>query len=89
MINTFGEMKRVSGHFFDPDTMRFFKSRVAPWVYPVADGCLFVTSERYGNGPRTYRVRLCTDDGDFTTLREFKSRNGAHKAAQRMAATMQ
>lgn len=57
----------AGSHFFDPDTMRFFNSRLLSGAW-VLDGneCkpghryLFVTSERYGDEPRHYTVRIMT-----------------------------
>lgn len=56
---TMGEVKRAhasaGGHFFDPATMRFFKSRVVS--ARLHDGGFFITSEQYEDEPRHYRVR--------------------------------
>jgi hypothetical protein len=54
---------RSGSHFFDRDTMRFFRSRVDDYVYPGPDGWYFVTSEKHVshfaniNEPRLYTVR--------------------------------
>ena len=47
------------GHFFDPDTLRFFSSRISSEVLPVGDGWLFITSEqdKFVGGPRLYTIR--------------------------------
>ena len=48
-----------SGHYFDADTMRFFKSRIGQ-AAKVGDVWFFVTSERcdWGDGyPRMYTLR--------------------------------
>jgi len=58
----------AGSHFFSPDTMRFFSSRVLSDVWPVesyatAEGhrYFFVTSERHGDdAPRHYAVRILT-----------------------------
>lgn len=56
---TLAEVKRAhanaGGHFFDPATMRFFKSRVVS--ARLHDGGFFITSEQYDDEPRHYRVR--------------------------------
>jgi hypothetical protein len=95
------ESKRLSSHWFSPDAMRFFNSRVHPDVY---GGRFFVSSERAGwDRPRRYTVRMValhvSDDGaeSFTMdaidetgngngFQRFASRSGAHAAAARLAA---
>lgn len=44
-------------HFFDLDTMRFFRSRILPTVYQGKGGIFFVTSEQPPQGKRAYSVR--------------------------------
>jgi hypothetical protein len=56
---------RSGSHFFDKDTMRFFRSRLDWHTYPGPDGWYFVTSEKHVchlsthtiNEPRQYTVR--------------------------------
>lgn len=63
----------AGSHFFDAATMRFFNSRLLEGVYPL-DGWeskegarfIFITSERYEDEPRHYRVRMMT----LTTQRD-------------------
>ena len=58
----------AGSHFFSPDTMRFFQSRIlsgvwAPDGHQTVEGrrFFFVTSERYGDdAPRHYAVRMMT-----------------------------
>ena len=52
-------------HFFDRDTLRFFRSRIGTTVYA---GRLFVTSEQPPDGGRLYTLRACADDGTVSTL---------------------
>lgn len=48
-----------SGHYFDKDTMRFFKSRVTSNFRRVDDyTALFITTEQAPNRPRRATVRL-------------------------------
>jgi len=73
---TVEEMMRLyaetnSGHFFDRDTMRFFKSRVLGDFRRLDDKTgLFITTERGPNGRRAATVRRVKivdrirDDGD-------------------------
>lgn len=48
---TIEQMKRINAekgyHFFSPDTMRFFRSRIAPKVFEGPGGVYFVTSEQF------------------------------------------
>ena len=56
-------VKRSGSHFFDKETMRFFRSRVYDYTYAAPDGWYFVTSEKHEsafariNEPRMYTVR--------------------------------
>lgn len=60
------------GHFFDTDTMRFFKFRIGE--VRVKNGIwYFVTSEKPPHGPRMYSVRRMELDGDINTVGEFCS----------------
>lgn len=62
-VNTMYALKRTAehlgNHFFDPDTLRFFSSRVSEQLYRVdSSRGYFVTSEQnVGYGPRLYSVR--------------------------------
>ena len=50
--------RAAGGHFFDRDTMRFFRSRVVPIVYAGPGGVYFVTSEQFDdNSARKFTVR--------------------------------
>lgn len=74
-FHTIDMMKRAneSGgfHFFDRDTMRFFRSRVAPGV---THGRVFITSEQFDySSPRLYTVRALKDDGSTTDLTGFQA----------------
>ena len=71
-------------HFFSPDTMRFFRTRVHNALY---GGSTFVTSEQFAfNGrtePREYRVRVAMADGSIKSLdSRFKTRALAHENAK-------
>lgn len=83
-------------HFFEPETLRFFRSRIvsqSPHQGPA--GIFFVTSERFvpSSGPaepRRYTVREFNPaTGDITTygkFQQFKSPATAAAAARRAAA---
>jgi len=71
---------RVCGsHFFDPETMRFFKSRVGADAYFDGHlGAYFITSEQ-NRGPRVYATRhfnectITTIDKGFRTKQQALS----------------
>jgi hypothetical protein len=75
---TLTSLVRDSGsHFFDPDTMRSFRSRLHD-IVPGVDGWYFITSEKheyhggsYGvsaNEPRKYTIRRLRINEDNTDL---------------------
>jgi len=88
--------KNHKGHFFDRDTMRFFKSRAHDRSYEGPGGHYFVTSEqqpRWGGGHqrRHYKVRSYDSAADrITSAGEFlgyKTARRAHRAASKLALT--
>ena len=89
-MNQIEEANRYAGqHFFDPDTMRFFKSRISAHVYY---GRIFVTSEKGPDEIRRYTVRRQRRNGSMDTLGEFQgyaTSRQAHKAAGTESAKLQ
>lgn len=93
--NTISEIKaanKAAGqHFFDPDAMRFFRSRV---LRGVIGGRFFITSEQFvpSDGtpePRRYTIRVIDERGHVDTLGDFQAystpaqaRAAARKAEQ-------
>lgn len=80
----------AGNHFFDRDTMRFFRSRISERVYPNihGTGTLFVTSERGPDNIRRYSVRIALPDGSIDAASRFgdyHSLSGAHRAADRLS----
>jgi hypothetical protein len=77
--------KAANHHWFEPDTMRFFNSRICRKVLA---GGFFVTSERYDcNTPRRYTVRLCLENGHIETIgdfQQFASADSAYRAIVRL-----
>ena len=72
-------------HWFDPDTMRFFKTRMGRWGYRGPGGTYFVTSEQGPGMPRLYTVRRLAGPGRIETVGEFcgyKARSTAIEAAR-------
>lgn len=73
----------AGGHWFDPDTMRFFGTRFCGYLQ---GGRAFVTSEQvWGDQLRTYGVRYATADG---TVHSFGDRFTDRRAALRLAAQL-
>lgn len=56
-----------NGHFFDTDTMKFFKSRIGA-IGIKGDIWFFVTSEKPPHGDRAYCVRRMELDGTINTI---------------------
>ena len=90
MMNTIKTHAKAAGsHWFDADTMRFFKSRVLPKVYVTTKGLAFVTSEQGPDMKRAYSVRVCTLDpwtiGNYpgTTLQGFSTAASARAFVNR------
>ena len=73
-------------HFFDADTMRFFKSRILDGV-TIHDGrAYFVTSERFDAGtPRRYSARYMVAGAHFFEVGEFQEYATARQARQAIA----
>ncbi len=97
MISNASDIRRTAdelgSHFFSPDTMRFFNSRLLNIFRPLdetgARG-LFVTSDRFDSDtPREYRVRLYHFDTSFEvdTLECFTTREQADKFVRNYSET--
>lgn len=80
------ECKMTGSHFFDADTMRFFRSRIAPRITHTEQGIVFITSEQFdSNSPRLYTVRIMQENGqvkDFGGFQGYKTLQAARKAAK-------
>lgn len=60
--------KAIGNHWFDADTMRFFKCRVSGPV--IAN--MFISSERFSDDTeRRYTIRRCTN-GEISDVGEFQ-----------------
>ena len=82
---------RLGSHFFSPDTMRFFKSRLLSFHRSLTDDSgLIITSEVFGDEPRHYSVRryeITRDDAgrdsiNFETISKYATRGHAITAAK-------
>lgn len=89
MIRTSADVRRTAdtlgSPFFSPDSMRFFNSRMLNVFRALnEDGThgLFVTSERFDDDPRDYRVReyrFVCEEFRVDTLRRFPTRAQAER----------
>ena len=86
----------VGHHFFEAQTMRFFRSRICGRPYAAAaGGAYFVTSECGPSGERRYTVRHAATSGECETaqdaghtFQEYAHRTTAIAAAKRAARTV-
>lgn len=84
------ELNRDAGHhFFNPDTLRYFRSRISRRVYPAIGCTYFVTSEQFDDTtPRRYTVHVIFPSGNIRSMGEFQdyaTREEAHRAAYNYA----
>lgn len=75
-----------SGHWFDTDTLRFFKTRLGA-LRVVRNIWLFISSEKGPHGPRAYTVRRMDEKGNIDNVGEFMehTRSSARSALKRAA----
>lgn len=81
-IDDIKDANKAAGLFyFEPDTMRFFKSRVLDFVAEGPGGVFFVTSEKNESRPRLYSVReFNPTSADITTHGQFQEHDTAAQA---------
>ena len=84
-------------HFFEPASMRFFRSRIGN-VIPLPYGALFITSEQFKGSdghcaPRYYTIRHMLPDGHVETIgghsagfQAFNNSATANRHARKIAA---
>lgn len=66
--------KDQGSYFFSPGAMRFFNSRVLPFILHAEQGIAFITSEQFDyKSPRFYTVRLMREDGNIDTVGDFQA----------------
>ena len=93
MFNSIEDIKAANEaagqHWFAPDTMRFFNSRVLSGLIHGKGETFFISSEkREPSEHRMYTVRAAFDDGAVHTASEFMqfhTPEGARKAARKLA----
>jgi hypothetical protein len=92
-LRTLGDVRhRHSGHWFDADTMRFFRCRLPDDYTPLIGGRYFISSEKhetpgYPSGPRLYTIREAFSNGAVDTVGEFQgyeTRRAAERAAHEL-----
>lgn len=83
------DAKEKGSHFFDRDTMRFFRSRVSSNVYNGLGGIYFVTSEQFSSTSRRgYTVRKYEPKtGDISSVSTFNTLTSsqAHRLASNLS----
>lgn len=98
MLKTLQQIKdaneKTGGEWFAPEVLSWFGCRISETVFPVANGAIFTTSEKYRSCrlslPRKYSVRFCSDEGKIRTVGKFQAfwtLREAQKQARSLAAT--
>jgi len=72
-VKEFYARSNPNGHWFDRDTVRFFKTKLPRVAYEGNAGVLFVTSETDPSGETAYSVRRQLPNGDIETVGKFHS----------------
>lgn len=82
-LDEFKELSERKGkHWFKPDTMRFFKSKIHEW--DVITG-RFISSEKGPDEVRRYTVRQANfETGDVETVGRFQEFKTLHRARKAM-----
>jgi hypothetical protein len=70
-VRDFYQRNQPDGHWFDRDSMRFFKTKLPSVAYETTAGVLFVTSEVDPSGVKAYTVRRQKVNGGITTVGDF------------------
>ncbi len=62
--------EKLGHYWFQPATMRFFRTRLGRTVY---GGRYFITSEQFERcGTRAFTIRKANDDGSIDTIGDFE-----------------
>jgi hypothetical protein len=72
-VREFYARNQPDGHWFDADSMRFFKTKLPEIAYESDAGIHFITSEVNPSGVKAYTVRRQLPDGQINTVGEFHS----------------
>ena len=74
-------------HWFDTDTMKFFRTRLPAYGYEGVAGVFFTSSEKPPHGKRMHSVRQLVGPGDIDTRGDFccMTQSRATRLAQKLA----
>ena len=72
-VRDFYQRNQSDGHWFDADSMRFFKTKLPGSAYETSAGVLFVTAETNPSGEKRYSVRRQLVNGGINTVGDFHS----------------
>lgn len=65
--------KAQGGHFFDPQAMRFFNSKIESGLVGQRDQQVFITSERQDlDRPKKYTIRHAMPSGEVREVGDFQ-----------------
>ena len=81
-FETINNIKRFhKGHWFNADTMNFFKSKVYETVIDDGTRYLFLSSEKGPSNVRSYTIRTMAYSGNITTgdFQKFRTKRQAEK----------
>ena len=67
MADVIEKNKKIDNHWFDEDTMNFFKTKFAG---NLINGRFFITSEKQPHGKRAFTIRMALPTGRVQTLGE-------------------
>lgn len=65
--------RNPDGHWFDEDTMKFFKTKLPAGGYRKGPDTLFATSECGPTNVRKWSVRRLKENGEIETVGEFNN----------------
>lgn len=82
------ERDNPNGHWFSPDTMRFFRTVLPQHGWEAAGSYWFVTSEVNPSGKKAFSVRRMSR-GNVQTVGEFHSFARSHDATKRLKEEIQ
>lgn len=82
---------KTKGHWFKPDTMRFFRSKIHEKLFYSINKIYFISSERgpWDASPRRYSIRSYDPESGFIDtvgdFQKYKTLAAAQLAARRLA----
>ena len=83
------EKLQPNGHWFDKDTLRFFKSRFFGYGYSKNNDIFFISSEKCLDNSRLYTIRrLNRNKGNISNVGEFQAYTTLTIARKRLASIL-